>query len=71
MQRGEVTRVVVETTGLADPAPIVQTFLGDVSVALRYRLDGIVTVVDAVHAMGQLNIHAKRCGRWRWPTALF
>ncbi|MCW3474141.1 CobW family GTP-binding protein [Limobrevibacterium gyesilva] len=59
VQAGEVTRVVVETTGLADPAPIVQTLMSDVSVALRYRLDGIVTVVDAVHAMGQLDAHAE------------
>ncbi len=51
----EISRVVVETTGLADPAPIVQSLLGDVSVALRFRLDGIVTVVDAVHALGQLD----------------
>ena len=54
---GAVQRVVVETTGLADPAPIVQSLLGDIGVALHYRLDGIVTVVDAVHAMGQLDAH--------------
>ena len=59
VQAREIKRVVVETTGLADPAPIVQTLLGDVSVALRYRLDGIVTVVDAVHAMGQFDEHAE------------
>ena len=52
-----VTRVLVETTGLADPAPIVQTLMGDVSVALRFRLDGIVTVVDAVLGLGQLDEH--------------
>ncbi len=57
LARDGITRVVVETTGLADPAPIVQTLMGDISVALRYRLDGIVTVVDAVHAMGQLDQH--------------
>ncbi|MCX7383436.1 MAG: GTP-binding protein [Alphaproteobacteria bacterium] len=56
---GEIHRVVVETTGLADPAPIVQQLMGDISVALRYRLDGIVTVVDAVHAMGQFDAHAE------------
>ena len=59
VQAGEIRRVVVETTGLADPAPIVQTLMSDVSVALRYRLDGIVTVVDAVHAMGQLDGYAE------------
>ena len=55
----EISRVVVETTGLADPAPIVQSLMGDVSVALRFRLDGIITVVDAVHAMGQLDRQAE------------
>ena len=59
VQSGEIHRVVVETTGLADPAPIVQQLMGDISVALRYRLDGIVTVVDAVHAMGQFDDHAE------------
>jgi G3E family GTPase len=54
VRAGEVRRVVVETTGLADPAPVVQTLMSDLQVALRYRLDGIVTVVDAVHAPGQL-----------------
>ena len=52
---GDITRVVVETTGIADPAPIVQTLMGDISIALRYQLDGIVTLVDAVHAMSQLD----------------
>jgi G3E family GTPase len=51
------TRVVVETTGLADPAPIIQTLLGDVFAATRYRLDGIVTVIDAMHALAQLDAH--------------
>ena len=52
---GEVRRVVVETTGLADPAPILQTLMGDAYAATRFRLDGVVTVVDAVHAMDQLD----------------
>ena len=54
---GQVRRVMVETTGLADPAPVVQSLMGDLQVALRFQLDGIVTVVDAVHAMGQLDAH--------------
>jgi G3E family GTPase len=41
-------RVIIETTGLADPAPIVHTLLTDAFIASRYRLDGIVTTVDAV-----------------------
>ena len=42
-------RVVIETTGLADPAPIIHTLMTDPTVGPRYRLDGIVTVVDAVN----------------------
>jgi G3E family GTPase len=59
VRSGEVRRVVVETTGLADPAPVVQTLMSDVQIALRYRLDGIVTVVDAVHAAGQVDRFAE------------
>lgn len=47
--------LVVETTGLADPAPVAQAFFVDEGVAGRYELDGIVTVVDAVHAHAQLD----------------
>ena len=53
----EVTRVVIETTGLADPAPILATLMTDVTAATRYRLDGVVTVVDAVHGAAQLDAH--------------
>jgi G3E family GTPase len=42
-------RVLVETTGLADPAPVAQTFFADEELQARYKLDGIVTVVDAKH----------------------
>ena len=54
---GEVQRVVVETTGLVDPAPVVQSLLADVMLARHYRLDGIVTVVDAVHGQKTLDQH--------------
>ncbi len=57
IKTGEVRRVVVETTGLADPAPILATLMSDVTAATKYRLDGIVTVVDAVHAAGQMDAH--------------
>jgi G3E family GTPase len=50
-------RVVIETTGLADPAPVAQTFFADERVADSYRLDGLVTLVDAVHAHAQLDEH--------------
>ena len=42
-------RVVIETTGLADPAPILHTLMNDPAVARRYRLDGVITAVDAVN----------------------
>ena len=50
-------RIVIETTGLADPAPVAQTFFADERVADAYRLDGLVTLVDAVHAHAQLDAH--------------
>lgn len=43
--------VLIETTGLADPAPVAQTFFVDDRVSERYKLDGIVTVVDAKHVV--------------------
>ena len=42
-------RVVIETTGLADPAPILHTLMTDPAVARHYRLDGVITTVDAVN----------------------
>ena len=54
-RRDEVTRIVIETTGLADPAPILATLINDPVVNSAYRLDGVVTVVDAVHANNQLD----------------
>lgn len=50
-------RVVIETTGLADPAPIMHTLIDMPLVAARYSLAGIVTTVDAVHGDGQLDQH--------------
>lgn len=43
-------RVLIETTGLADPAPILHTLMSDAAVASTYRLDGVVTTVDAATA---------------------
>jgi G3E family GTPase len=50
-------RVVIETTGLANPGPVAQTFFIDEEVGMHYMLDAIITVVDARHAMGQLDAH--------------
>ena len=50
-------RVIVETTGLADPAPVLHAVAAHPYLALRYRLDGIVTVVDAVNGFATLDQH--------------
>jgi G3E family GTPase len=47
-------RVVIETTGLADPAPVIQTLVSDTLLEAHYRLDGVVTLVDAVNGGYQL-----------------
>ncbi|HYW58221.1 MAG TPA: GTP-binding protein [Polaromonas sp.] len=56
-RKGELDfdRVVIETTGLADPGPVAQTFFMDEEIAEQYLLDSILTLVDAKHAEGQLN----------------
>ncbi|HJV28115.1 MAG TPA: GTP-binding protein [Aromatoleum sp.] len=51
-------RVVIETTGLADPGPVVQTFFAEPELADIYLLDAVLTVVDAIHAPRQLDEHA-------------
>ena len=48
-------RMIVETTGLADPAPILATLMNDVSLRYHYRLGTIVTTVDAVNGLDQLD----------------
>ena len=47
--------VIIETTGLADPAPVAQTFFADQRVSNNYTLDGIITVVDAKHIVQHLD----------------
>ncbi len=57
-RNGEVIdfdRVIIETTGLADPAPVMQTLITDTLLLEQYRLDCVATVVDAVNAPGQLD----------------
>ncbi|MEM1233797.1 MAG: GTP-binding protein [Pseudomonadota bacterium] len=53
--RFDFARMVIETTGLADPGPIFQTIAGDPVLARHVRLDGIATVVDAAHGAATLN----------------
>ena len=56
-RKGELDfeRVVIETTGLADPGPVAQTFFMDDEIAEAYLLDSVLTLVDAKHADEQLN----------------
>jgi G3E family GTPase len=56
-RKGELVfdRVVIETTGLADPGPVAQTFFMDDEIAESYLLDSVLTLVDAKHAEGQLD----------------
>ncbi|MBI2294810.1 MAG: GTP-binding protein [Betaproteobacteria bacterium] len=60
--RGEAPpfdRALIETTGLADPVPILQTLITDAAVAPLYRLDCVATLVDGVHGAAQLDAHAE------------
>ena len=49
--------MIIETTGLADPAPVLHTTMVHPYLVLRFRLDGVVTVVDAVNGAATLDAH--------------
>jgi G3E family GTPase len=51
----EFDRLIIECTGMADPGPIVQTFFSHEILCERYMLDGVIALVDAVHADDQMN----------------
>jgi len=53
----KVNRVVIETTGLADPAPVMQAIMGNPIIAENFDLDGVVTIVDAVNGLQTLDNH--------------
>jgi G3E family GTPase len=53
-RRDRFDGIVIETTGLADPAPVAQTFFVDDDVKARTKLDAVVTVVDALHFLGRV-----------------
>jgi G3E family GTPase len=55
--RARFSRVVIETTGLADPAPVLHTVMVHPYLVLRYRLDGVITLIDAVNGMATLDAH--------------
>jgi G3E family GTPase len=50
-------RVIIETTGLADPAPVLHTIITHPYLALRFRLDGVITLIDAVNGSAALDAH--------------
>ncbi|MGD9913003.1 MAG: GTP-binding protein [Rhizobiaceae bacterium] len=54
-----LSRVVVETTGLADPAPVLQSIMGHPVLLQTFRLDGVITVVDAVNGNATLDNHVE------------
>ncbi len=53
------SRVIIETTGLADPAPVLHVLMTHPYLVLRFRLDGIITVVDAVNGAATLDAHSE------------
>jgi G3E family GTPase len=53
-RRGRFNGIIIETTGLANPAPVAQTFFVDDDVRTKTRLDAVVTVVDAKHVLARL-----------------
>jgi G3E family GTPase len=55
--RATFSRVIIETTGLADPAPIIHTTMAHPYLVMRYRLDGVIAVVDAVNGAATLERH--------------
>lgn len=60
MQSGRIrpfSRVVIETTGLADPVPVMQSVIGHPALGQSYRLEGVVTVVDAINGLVTLEDH--------------
>ena len=67
---GDLDGILVETTGLADPAPVAQTFLADPAVRGRARLDSIVTVVDAKHILQQLTDHEEAAEQVAFADAI-
>ncbi len=54
-----LTRVVIETTGLADPAPVLQSIMAHPALVQAFRLDGVVTLVDAVNGGATLDAHVE------------
>ena len=58
-RRASLKRIIIETTGLADPAPVLQSIMGHPAMLQAYRLDGVLTTVDAVNGMATLDGHSE------------
>jgi G3E family GTPase len=56
---GALKRVIIETTGLADPAPVLQSIMGHPALVQAYRLDGVIALVDAVNGEVTLDNHVE------------
>ena len=52
-------RIVIETTGLADPAPVLHSVMSEPTLLIRCQLEGVITVVDAANGMATLDAHAE------------
>jgi G3E family GTPase len=61
-------RIVIETSGLADPSPVLQTLARDRGLGREFHLQALVTVVDAVNVRAISSECPKRKSRWRWRT---
>ncbi|TIO06357.1 GTP-binding protein [Mesorhizobium sp.] len=62
LQTGRIARlarIVIETTGLADPAPVLQSIMGHPALVQAFRLDGVITLVDAVNGSATLDAHVE------------
>jgi len=62
LQTGRIerlARIVIETTGLADPAPVLQSIMGHPALVQAFRLDGVVTLADAVNGAASLDAHVE------------
>ena len=62
LQTGRIAalkRVIIETTGLADPAPVLQSIMGHPALVQAYRLDGVIALVDAVNGEATLDGHVE------------
>ena len=60
MEKGDVSpfnHVIIETTGLADPVPIIHTLMTSLDLQRIYSIDGVITVVDTVNGESTYNAH--------------